>query len=201
MIITIDTAQPLSKTDVLLLAHLVAEHTDNGPRANGWVPDPNTPGAVVKTAETARPDTDLAGAREAEAGEPIPAEPADPPKRKRRTKAEMEAARRLDAEAEQAEQDAWEQAEAEQAEDTDVDTDVGRQARDEDDEPEAAPAADEEPSTVIERFRAEAVERASALVAQGQRQKVKEALQAVGAPKVSQLPDDKLAEFLGLLKD
>lgn len=186
MIITIDTAQPLSKTDVLLLAHLVAATDKKAERqfvAESIVPP--TPDEPVEPAFTG--------------GEAIA--PADPPKRKRRTKAEMEAARRLDAEAEQAEQDAWEQAEAEQAEDTDVDTDVGRQARDEDDEPEAAPAADEEPSTVIERFRAEAVERASALVAQGQRQKVKEALQAVGAPKVSQLPDDKLAEFLGLLKD
>jgi len=101
------------------------------------------------------------------------------PRRKRRTKAEMEAARAAEVSA--------------------------------DDEPEAAPAdlpapeeaqaADEEPSTVIERFRAEAVERASALVAQGQRQRVKEALQAVGALKVSMLPDDKLAEFLGHLKD
>jgi len=162
---------------------------------HGWTEERATPTPTEQAVREAI-DEEFSDPWEGASPLPEPAPEPEKPKRKRRTKAEMEAARA---------------AEAEKTEDPDVDTDVGRQARDEDDEPEAAPAdlpapeeaqaADEEPSTVIERFRAEAVERASALVAQGQRQKVKEALQAVGAPKVSQLPDDKLAEFLGHLKD
>jgi len=156
---------------------------------HGWTEERATP---TPTEQAVREAIDEEFNDGPDHGVDIQPEPApEPPKRKRRTKAEMEAARA---------------AEAEKAE-----TDVQLDDSDEDNEPEAAPAdlpapeeaqaADEEPSTVIERFRAEAVERASALVAEGQRQKVKEALQAVGAPKVSQLPDDKLAEFLGHLKD
>jgi len=191
MHIMINTAEPISALDLELLRVIVqrsgptekAENRIVGKTApaEGWVTDPEEPGAVVEE----RPDTDRGGAREAEAGEPTPADPVaeEKPRRKRRTKAEMEAARAAEAAAE-AEQD--------------------EQVQEAADEPEAAseaPAAADAPSpTVIEKFREEAVAKATEMVAGGQREQVVAALEAVSAKKVSQVPDDKLAEFVGLLK-
>lgn len=181
MIITIDTEKNISQTDILLLAHLVAAHdAGKSAAANGWVPDPEEPGAVIK-------ETDASTAEKPEQAEP------EKPKRKRRTKAEMEAARAAEA--------------AEK-----VETDVQLDDSDEDGEPEAAPVDPPAPAksraadvpkttseTVIEKYRAEAVERATAMVADGDRAAVVAALESVGAKKVSQIADDKLAAFLGAL--
>ncbi len=53
---------------------------------------------------------------------------------------------------------------------------------------------------MIEKFRKEALTKASALLQAGDKETVMAALDAVGAKRVGQVADDKLAEFIGLLK-
>lgn len=71
-------------------------------------------------------------------------------------------------------------------------------------EPEAVSEAPEAPSedspSVIEKFRAEAVAKAAELLQAGDKAKVLAALEQVGARKVSQVADDKLAAFMGALQ-
>lgn len=187
MKIELDTAN-LSRTDVLMLAHLVAAYDVKTEGAAGKVGpvEAYEKGRIDKAAEAEdlnEPDHRSDYHEEPTAAEPVAEEK---PKRRRRTKAEMEAARA---------------AEAAEHED--------RTPRLADDEPEAAPAdlpapeqtktTDAPSTTVIEKYRAEAVERATAMVADGDRATVVAALESVGAKKVSQIADDKLAAFLGAL--
>lgn len=141
-------------------------------RANGGVTDPEEPGAVVE--ETAEPVAE------------------EKPKRKRRTKAEMEAARAAEAAAE-AEQDEPVQ---EAAPEPEAVSEAPKPVR----ETVMSQETVLDQPGVIQKFRDEAVAKATEMVAGGQRDKVVEALAAVGAKKVSQIADDKLAEFLGALK-
>lgn len=155
-----------------------AQHGEAGPETVD-LPE----GAAVHPTEPVRGATDEE--REAETL-------AEKPRRKRRTKAEMDAARAAEAET-PAEEPATEAPEPEQ--------EAAIPQAQEEAEAEAAteaPAAAD--GTVMEKYRKEAFEAASALLSSGGVPKVKAALSAVGASKVREVADDKLAEFIGLLK-
>jgi hypothetical protein len=128
--------------------------------------------------------------------------PADPPKRKRRTKAEMEAARA----AEPSQQEAHAEAVADAQGPTTAEP-VQQDAPEPEAVSEAPTAAEEDTGPVsftpdartIDKFREEAVAKASAALANGDRASVKAALDAVGAKRVSELADDQLATFIAAL--
>lgn len=178
IVITIDSTQDLSPVDRTILT-LLGDSTRYG--REGFRPATGVAHPEPTDEEPVGPSYPNDGP-----GHPAPAE--EKPKRKRRTKAEIEAERAA-AEAPADEQgDPWTEGQP---------------------EPEAvseAPEAAEEqlgevtPKT-IDKWREEAVAKATEAVAAGNRAKVKAALDAVGASKVSTLADDQLAAFLGALSE
>lgn len=139
-------------------------------------------------------------------GEQVQEGEPEKPKRKRRTKAEMEAARAAETAQEQpateapaAEQDETGQEDAPEPEAVSE----APEAAEETDSTHAdgPPEAGKDAPRTIDKWREEAVAQATAAVAEGNRTKVKTALDAVGAKRVGELRDDQLAAFLGALKD
>lgn len=66
-------------------------------------------------------------------------------------------------------------------------------------EPESEPEVTREPEPDPDELRSKALEAAASLLADGQREKVTNALRVVGATRVSEVPVEELARFAELL--